>query len=99
MSAALALALGVSTSAWRLLGNTADIYSLAFPTALAAWSALAFEIQRRSRPYLVLPRSLIGLAILLHQFNVLLLVPGFVLVLLEEKARQWRVGRCWLTVG
>ena len=99
VSAALALALGVSTSAWRLLGNTADIYSLAFPTALAAWSALAFEIQRRSRPYLVLPGVLIGLAILLHQFNVLLLVPGLVLVLLEGKARQWRVVSLLATVG
>lgn len=81
------LILGVSASFWNYAG-TADIYSVAWLLALLAWIAVLYEVQRKQRRLPLWSGILLGLAILAHQFNAVVALAGFFLILREQGFRR-----------
>jgi hypothetical protein len=83
----LAVILGTSYRFWYFAGNSGNIYGLAFLFALLAWISLLNAIFQSQRRVLVLPSVVVGLAILTHQLNDLLLVVGLILIIREGRFR------------
>jgi hypothetical protein len=81
VSAALgfAIVLGASYNFWFFAGS-GDIYTVAMLMALLAWMSLIYEITRESRPHLFLSGILVGLSILAHQLEVIMIPVGLALI-------------------
>ncbi len=87
-SLGLAILLGASYSFWHYAG-TAEIYNLAALFLLLGWLALMLELQPSSKSRsLFLSGIIVGLAILAHQLNVLLVVMGLFFVLADSCHRD-----------
>lgn len=84
LSAALgfAIVLGASYSFWFFAGS-GDIYTVSILVALLAWLALILEITDEVRPFLFVSGTLVGLSILAHQLEVILIPAGLALIFFE----------------
>jgi hypothetical protein len=74
-----AIVLGAGYGFWFFAGS-GDIYTVSILTILMAWSALVYEmiLKRRSSP--LLSGTLVGISILAHQLDVVMIPAGLALI-------------------